>query len=52
MTKEFFAKLFEKKNGIKLGIGRVAEAFPLVKTKSISTYHVAGIYGKNKKSNI
>jgi len=46
LTKEFFAKLFEKKNGIKLGIGRVAEAFPFVKTRNIPTYHVAGTNGK------
>ena len=46
LTKEFFAKLFEKKNGIKLGIGRVAEAFPHVKTRNIPVYHVAGTNGK------
>jgi len=46
LTKEFFAKLFEKKNGIKLGIGRVGEAFPQVKINSIPTYHVAGTNGK------
>lgn len=46
MTKEFFAQLFEKKNGIKLGIGRVAEAFPQIKTKEIPVYHVAGTNGK------
>lgn len=46
MTKEFFAKLFEKKNGIKLGIGRVAEAFPRIRTMVIPTYHVAGTNGK------
>ena len=46
MTKEFFAKLFEKKNGIKLGIGRVADAFPQVKTRNIPVYHVAGTNGK------
>ena len=46
MTEEFFAKLFERKNGIKLGIGRVAEAFPQIKTREIPVYHVAGTNGK------
>jgi len=46
LTKGFFAKLFEKKNGIKFGIGRVAEAFPYVKKREIPTYHVAGTNGK------
>jgi len=43
---DFLEKLFKRKGGIKLGLGRVAGAFPSVLEKRIPVYHVAGTNGK------
>lgn len=43
---DFLKRLFQKSGGIKLGIGRVAEAFSSVFNKKIGLYHVAGTNGK------
>jgi dihydrofolate synthase / folylpolyglutamate synthase len=42
----FLQKLYARKGGIKLGIGRVAAAFPKILNKKIPAYHVAGTNGK------
>lgn len=46
MRNDFLEKLFKRKGGIKLGLGRVAGAFPSVLEKRIPVYHVAGTNGK------
>ncbi|MGI6394677.1 MAG: bifunctional folylpolyglutamate synthase/dihydrofolate synthase [bacterium] len=46
MKNDFLEKLYSRKGGIKLGIGRVAEAFPLILEKKIPVYHVGGTNGK------
>ncbi|HSW60982.1 MAG TPA: Mur ligase family protein [bacterium] len=46
MRNDFLEKLFKRKGGIKLGLGRVAGAFPSVLEKKIPVYHVAGTNGK------
>lgn len=46
MKNDFLEKLFKRKGGIKLGLGRVANAFPLILEKKIPVYHVAGTNGK------
>lgn len=43
---DFLANLFKRKGGIKLGLGRVASAFPLIIEKKIPVYHIAGTNGK------
>lgn len=43
---DFLEKLFHRKGGIKLGLGRIASAFPLIMEKKIPVYHVAGTNGK------
>ncbi len=42
----FLEKLYARRGGIKLGIGRVAAAFPQILEKKIAVYHVAGTNGK------
>ena len=42
----FLEQLYKRRGGIKLGLGRVADAFPLIFEKSIPVYHVAGTNGK------
>jgi dihydrofolate synthase / folylpolyglutamate synthase len=46
LKNDFLEKLFKRKGGIKLGLGRVAGAFPSVVEKKIPVYHVAGTNGK------
>jgi dihydrofolate synthase / folylpolyglutamate synthase len=46
LRNDFLEKLFKRKGGIKLGLGRVAGAFPSVLEKKIPVYHVAGTNGK------
>jgi len=46
LKNDFLENLFKRKGGIKLGLGRVASAFPLVLEKKIPVYHVAGTNGK------
>ena len=43
---DFLRSLYQKCGGIKLGLGRVADAFPLIFEKKIPVYHVAGTNGK------
>ena len=42
----FLQQLYSKRGGIKLGIGRVGEAFREIFEKNIPVYHVAGTNGK------
>ncbi len=46
MNISFLEDLYKRRGGIKLGLGRVAEAFPAVKRRAIPVYHVAGTNGK------
>lgn len=46
LRNDFLENLFKRKGGIKLGIGRVAEAFPHILEKKLPVYHVAGTNGK------
>lgn len=46
MKNRFLENLFKRKGGIKLGLGRVAGAFPLILEKKMPVYHVAGTNGK------
>ncbi len=46
MKLSFLADLYQRRGGIKLGLGRIAAAFPLVKRREIPVYHVAGTNGK------
>lgn len=43
---EFLRNLYQRRGGIKLGLGRVADAFPAIFEKKIPVYHVAGTNGK------
>jgi dihydrofolate synthase/folylpolyglutamate synthase len=43
---DFLQQLYSRRGGIKLGLGRVADAFPVIFEKSIPVYHVAGTNGK------
>ena len=43
---DFLQQLYQRRGGIKLGLGRVADAFPVIFEKKISVYHVAGTNGK------
>ena len=43
---DFLQQLYRRRGGIKLGLGRVADAFPVIFEKKISVYHVAGTNGK------
>ncbi len=43
---DFLEQLYSRRGGIKLGLGRVADAFPVVFEKKIPVYHVAGTNGK------
>ncbi|MBQ4437282.1 hypothetical protein II898_00215 [bacterium] len=43
---DFLQQLYQRRGGIKLGLGRVADAFPVVFEKKIPVYHVAGTNGK------
>lgn len=42
----FLEQLYQRRGGIKLGLGRVADAFPVICEKKIPVYHVAGTNGK------
>ena len=42
----FLQQLYQRRGGIKLGLGRVADAFPKIFGKKIPVYHVAGTNGK------
>ena len=42
----FLQQLYQRRGGIKLGLGRVADAFPKIFEKKIPVYHVAGTNGK------
>lgn len=42
----FLQQLYQRRGGIKLGLGRVADAFPVIFEKNIPVYHVAGTNGK------
>ena len=44
--KGFLEQLYQRRGGIKLGLGRVADAFPVICEKKIPVYHVAGTNGK------
>lgn len=46
MNISFLEDLYKRRGGIKLGLGRVTEAFPTVKRREIPVYHVAGTNGK------
>ncbi|HNT27248.1 MAG TPA: cyanophycin synthetase [bacterium] len=46
MNISFLEDLYKRRGGIKLGLGRVVEAFPTVKRREIPVYHVAGTNGK------
>jgi len=46
MKLSFLADLYQRRGGIKLGLGRIADAYPLVKRREIPAYHVAGTNGK------
>ncbi|HSA32417.1 MAG TPA: cyanophycin synthetase [bacterium] len=46
MNISFLEDLYKRRGGIKLGLGRVADAFPVVKRREIPVYHVAGTNGK------
>ena len=43
---DFLQQLYQRRGGIKLGLGRVADAFPIIFEKNIPVYHVAGTNGK------
>lgn len=43
---DFLQQLYQRRGGIKLGLGRVADAFPVIFEKKIPLYHVAGTNGK------
>ena len=43
---DFLQQLYQRRGGIKLGLGRVADAFPVIFEKKIPVYHVAGTNGK------
>ncbi|HNW81534.1 MAG TPA: Mur ligase family protein [bacterium] len=43
---DFLETLFKRKGGIKLGLGRISSAFPLILEKKIPVYHVTGTNGK------
>ena len=43
---DFLQQLYRRRGGIKLGLGRVADAFPVIYEKNIPVYHVAGTNGK------
>ena len=43
---DFLEQLYSRRGGIKLGLGRVADAFPVIFEKNIPVYHVAGTNGK------
>ena len=43
---DFLQQLYQRRGGIKLGLGRVADAFPVIFDKKIPVYHVAGTNGK------
>ena len=43
---DFLQQLYQRRGGIKLGLGRVADAFPVIFEKSMPVYHVAGTNGK------
>ena len=43
---DFLQQLYQRRGGIKLGLGRVADAYPVVFEKKIPVYHVAGTNGK------
>lgn len=43
---DFLQQLYQRRGGIKLGLGRVADAFPVIFEKNIPVYHVAGTNGK------
>lgn len=43
---DFLQQLYQRRGGIKLGLGRVADAFPVIFEKNITVYHVAGTNGK------
>lgn len=43
---DFLQQLYQRRGGIKLGLGRVADAFPEIFEKNIPVYHVAGTNGK------
>lgn len=43
---DFLQQLYRRRGGIKLGLGRVADAFPVIFEKKIPVYHVAGTNGK------
>ena len=43
---DFLQQLYRRRGGIKLGLGRVADAFPVIFEKNIPVYHVAGTNGK------
>ncbi len=43
---DFLKQLYQRRGGIKLGLGRVADAFPVIFEKNIQVYHVAGTNGK------
>lgn len=43
---DFLQQLYRRRGGIKLGLGRVEDAFPVIFEKKIPVYHVAGTNGK------
>ena len=43
---DFLQQLYQRRGGIKLGLGRVADAFPVIFEKNVPVYHVAGTNGK------
>ena len=45
---DFLEQLYKRRGGIKLGLGRVADAFPVIFEKTVPVYHVAGTNGMLK----
>ena len=43
---DFLSNLYKRRGGIKLGLGRVVDAFPQIFGHPIPVYHVAGTNGK------
>jgi len=43
---DFLSGLYNRRGGIKLGLGRVVDAFPQIFDRAIPVYHVAGTNGK------
>ena len=43
---DFLSSLYRRRGGIKLGLGRVVDAFPQIFERPVPVYHVAGTNGK------